>query len=421
MKQPTNLSLRLKQATQRAHDSLDRLPYPARLRSGEAPDDSVVGHLRALAIVHAALDDALAKASMTNGLEYLGRCGTPRLPGLIQDLARFPPWQYRDIYPAIRAAIELAGRIRRRAVTNPASLAGYVYVLEGSRLGALSVATAVDRALRVDSHDGLGYFRGLGPATAAHWDNTTGLLDTEVVDEDVQRSAIDAAREAFEGFHAIFHALFPFSSEDLCFTSAAINPESGDHPVPRDGSVIRAAIEAGNRCLEQFPYLTARYGERGVRFTHSDSAWLATLDRLDRQAAAGRVKWLAAVLANRGMPSRLLQVHLDVLHEELTRRTHPGEQDYGVLASCARELSDAHSRFVSDSRLKQLNEEFEQWVGRTWAEKMRNTGQLIVSSAVDLMSGITKSNESFRNWICDPSRFPRVWIQSVDRLYARLS
>ena len=419
MNQPTDMSSKLEQATRSAHDSLERVPYSIGLQMGDVPTDSVVGHLRALAIIYGALDGALAKASTGDRLQFLGRCSAPRLPALMRDLSHFPPSKYRDIQPAIRAAIDLAGCIQRRSATDPASLAGYVYVLEGSRLGALSIAKDIDRILGLGPGESLEYFRGLSGETAEHWKSTIEQLDAHLFDADVQRAVIDAACETFDGFIAIFGALYPYKQEEMLFTSTAINPESGDHPVPQDSDTIRVSLEAGNRCLEQYPYVEMRYGERGVRFTQSDSAWLATLGELDEQTAVRHVKWLARVLSSRGMPSRLLQVHIELLYEDLMKLgVRGGESAYENLRLGASELGESRSSYVDDRQLEQLNAEFEGWVGPDWAKRMRNTGQLIVSSAVDLKSGMVKSTDSFRLWICDPSRFPRTWIEGVERLYA---
>ena len=42
-----------------------------------------------------------------------------------------------------------------------------------------------------------------------------------------------------------------------------LNSEAGFTPYPDDPKEITASIRAGKRILEYFPYILARYGERG--------------------------------------------------------------------------------------------------------------------------------------------------------------
>ena len=66
---------------------------------------------------------------------------------------------------------------------------------------------------------------------------------------------------------------------------AAINFEAGDHAMPQNPLEIDLALRAAKVAWERYPYLEHRYGERGRRFTDSDSCWLVTLTRAPR---AGR-------------------------------------------------------------------------------------------------------------------------------------
>ena len=87
--------------------------------------------------------------------------------------------------------------------------------------------------------------------------------------------------------------------------------------MPSDPREIEAAVEAGNVTWERYPYYEWRYGERGRRYTASDSAWLATLSLLDQENVDQQVHWLGRVLAVRGMPRLLLRDHLRTLYQYL--------------------------------------------------------------------------------------------------------
>ncbi len=62
-----------------------------------------------------------------------------------------------------------------------------------------------------------------------------------------------------------------------------LNPAAGGVPVPEDVREVKAALRAGAVSCRVFPYLDWRFGERGEKFTRSDSAWLVWLTRLDQE------------------------------------------------------------------------------------------------------------------------------------------
>src|SRR4051812_29905222 len=102
-------------------------------------------------------------------------------------------------------------------------------------------------------------------------------------------------------------------------SSRSINPDAGDHAITAD-PVEKAAAEAAIRLSwREFPYYAQRYGERGWRFSLSDTGWIETLCHLSSTEADGQVRWLGGLLAARGMPLYLLERHLVHLHAELVR------------------------------------------------------------------------------------------------------
>jgi len=77
--------------------------------------------------------------------------------------------------------------------------------------------------------------------------------------------------------------------------------------MPQSPLEIDLALRAAKTAWEKYPYLEHRYGERGRRFTNSDSCWLFTLTRARREVAVTRaLEWLRTVLASRGIPTVIL-------------------------------------------------------------------------------------------------------------------
>jgi len=86
-------------------------------------------------------------------------------------------------------------------------------------------------------------------------------------------------------------------------TSArTLNPEAGEHVISADAGEQAAAEAATRLSWREFPYYPKRYGERGWRFSLSDSGWLQTLCELSPDAARAQLLWLSNLLAARGMP-----------------------------------------------------------------------------------------------------------------------
>jgi hypothetical protein len=99
---------------------------------------------------------------------------------------------------------------------------------------------------------------------------------------------------------------------------AAINLEAGDHAMSQNPLEIDLALRAAKVAWEKYPYLAHRYGERGRRFTDSDSCWLVTLTRAPRQVAVTKaLEWLRTVLASRGIPTVILEFHLEAIQRAI--------------------------------------------------------------------------------------------------------
>src|SRR4051794_24635296 len=98
-------------------------------------------------------------------------------------------------------------------------------------------------------------------------------------------------------------------------SATSMNPAAGDYRVTADPREQLAAIRASERTLSAWSYYAQRYGDRGRDFARSDSGWIATLPGLAAESVLAQVRWLAALLAARGMPRLLMEQHLEVLHD----------------------------------------------------------------------------------------------------------
>jgi hypothetical protein len=221
-----------------------------------------------------------------------------------------------------------------------------------------------------------------------------------------------------EGINETVDAIVSHATEAPAARRAALlNPEAGNHTITTDPRELRAALRAGERTRERFRYYQRRYGERGRRFTHSDSAWIVTRAGLDPAVAEGQVRWLGGVLAARGMPRWLLEVHLELLHAELIAAAPEKRAFYDTLLRVA--------GIFRVERLSHLDEVTTSVLARTFdrrvesaARELPEAGALVVAAVADERAGQHRAVSSLVQWLADPERFSADWVAAVSETLA---
>lgn len=198
-----------------------------------------------------------------------------------------------------------------------------------------------------------------------------------------------------------------------------LNPAAGSHPVSSDPREVAAALRAGERALEEFPYYRARYAERGRLFALSDGAWLVTLCEGEWPYLREQVLWLGRVLSSRGIPRWLLERHLAVLHEELTRHLPEHSGRYDGLLRAAGHLRELRLAILPDAEHHRLARDFADRVGPEWEARLPGMGGILVAAVVDESAGIADAVPAVAGWCADPERFPSSWRDAVDLTLAQ--
>src|SRR5579883_1951027 len=183
-----------------------------------------------------------------------------------------------------------------------------------------------------------------------------------------------------------------------------LNPDAGDHAVTSHPAEIEASIEATRRSYEEFPYLERRYGERGRRFTLSDSGWIATLCESPLAHAREQILWLGGLLAARGMPRYLLERHLVHLEHALVTALPERRSRYEILGHCASHLAGLRAQWLAEERFEALAAGFERAVLEC-PERVENMGRLLLAAAIDEAGQVAYARSSLETWACDPERF----------------
>ena len=406
---------RLRNAVQECHERVDRSDYRVAVANARLPLPRYASFLRALFVLH----DGLEQLVERSGAPKLREAFTGDPSGrerLERDLAQLQTDKY-GIDAAALHALVLILQLRQLAHTprGTASMLGAIYVVYSSQLGGLAQTGALSQR-RDLQQGGLSYLQGLGVATARRLQKLFALLDESLQDEAELAAAIEGARHTFAGFEAILAAVMASSVR----LAEALNFAAGAHPVPRDLREVHAALQAGEQSRNAFSYYEARYGERGRRFTRSDSAWLVTLSRMPEQEALRQVAWLGRLLAARGMPRLLLERHLEVLHAQLAADLPANRGDYQILQRAAHALAQERHARLANARFEQLCGELESACclqsSATPPIPAREAGVLLVAAVVDEACGVPQAVESLCRWLTDSTRASQGFCTAVDHV-----
>lgn len=408
----TPLMDRLRTETQDRHRQVEAQPFFNALAAKDLPLESYVGLLRALETVYATLE-AAASAATHPAVAAVWQDSMRKLPLLQRDLAYFTQHRLPEMPVATLYALLLADEIRRAASDDPAALLGYLYVFEGSTLGGIVLRSQVEQAFKLKDRSGLAYLSSYDKQIAAAWREFSRRMSAAPLSTSEQDRIVATAGRTFAGIEQIVQGLYPIPEQEMAAMVQALNPEAGHHVIADDPREIEAALRAGERSWRQVPYYEWRYGERGRRFTWSDSSWIVTLSRHSEAVATHQLDWLSRVLASRGMPRWLLEQHLQVLHDELAIAIPEHRHTYALLAHQAERLRDLRHQQLDEPAFHALAAEFAALVGPDWAERFAGTGYLLVAAVADERAGIKSAVTSVEGALTDPQQFPQPWIDAV--------
>lgn len=195
--------------------------------------------------------------------------------------------------------------------------------------------------------------------------------------------------------------------------ASGLNPEAGDHPITSDPRELAASLRASERTLAEFPYYHWRYGERGVRFSNSDSAWLAHVCSLPAAGTRQQIAWLGAVLSSRGMPQILLEHHLLIMRDELVAAVPEKRRVYAALTRNATHFRKARLAAISERKASSIAAAFTKAAPNLWRERIPEMGALLVAAVADERNGIERAVISIEEWVYDKERFPQSWIRAA--------
>lgn len=204
---PATMVERLRASTRDWHDALEATPFASAMIAGTLPVERYVGQLAAYRLVLEALEGELARVTSLSAAPVWS-ADLVKLPLVERDLEYFAdlgtapgPW-------AAEEAEVFAAEIRQRAATSDLrarlSLLGFLYVMEGSTLGALFLHPYVTTAYRLPGADGVAYYTS---GDRDRWARFTARMNQALTDPEAQDQVVAAAHSAYRHAAAITAAL----------------------------------------------------------------------------------------------------------------------------------------------------------------------------------------------------------------------
>lgn len=398
----------LRSATEELHQRLDALPYVKSVLDGSVTKSAYAAFLRAASVIHEAFE-RLLPTSQEPALQKLKEEISQRSAPLARDLSYLDEDRFRADAPALSAEL-FAQRLRWFARDEPYALLGVAYVLEGSTLGALAQVMQLRKRSEF-AGGGLEYLSGEPREVRASFQRFVDSLN-QLLDSPERRAvAVRGAVATFEAFYDVLSRLEPDAAAEAHIR--LLNAEAGQHAMPSDLREVAAALRAGEISWRRYGYYAGRYGERGLRFTRSDSAWLAALARRDANVVRREILWLGRVLAHRGMPRYLLEEHLEVLHGELSQALPSQAAAYhGMLAARDQLRAERRAR-LDDATFFELGAKLERAIPSAFQGLLHGSGVLPAAAVSDEVSGINGAVESLTRWLGDAERFPSEWLTAL--------
>jgi len=197
---------RLKAETRGSHDDTEGIPYSAAVVGRRLPKDRFIGQLAAYRTIHGALERAISQ-STDPAVTAVWDATMVKAPLLDADLAYFGADETTAPLAARAAAQAFSDRIQDLAESDPVALLGFLYVLEGSTLGATILRGHLAAAYGLENDQGLAYQSPYGASPMPQWMAFKARMNAAISDGPTQDRVVAAAQEAFRRIGDVLRAL----------------------------------------------------------------------------------------------------------------------------------------------------------------------------------------------------------------------
>ncbi len=400
------------------HKRAESTAFIQKLLRCKAGRENYLTYLRALSIVHAVLERSVS-TSEHGLLKNIWREEMRKLPLLERDIEIIGQGHSKDLTAPILAALKVAENIRSLSLQNTNRLVGYLYVLEGSTNGGTHIYPRVTQAFGLSGDAGVKYLKNYGEAQPKSWQRFKERLNAVVLNEKVLDEVVQGVHELYEGLIAILEACDE-AAPSIRVHVTSINPEAGNHRVPQSELELKAVMIAADASLEELPYVRARYGVRGERYTKSDGAWLATLPELPFGVVVKQVNWLGKFLSQLGMPRFALELHLRETEKALSSVFPGQESKYHVLSDSAALLGVQRDQIIPSLIQIEVKTQFISKLKPEEISLYKNLAEILISAVADECMDHSGALNKTLDWIATASHWPAPVVGACHALVDEL-
>jgi heme oxygenase len=188
---------RLRDSTRDLHDAAEHHEFQRAFAQGSLPKDRYVSYLGQMYLVHRTLEQSLRSAAETSeAIRSVVDERQYQVPYLMEDLEFFEvdPDSIEPL-PGTRQLIDEIGQM----ASEPASLLGLHYVLEGSNNGSRFIARGLMPAYDMAPGPGLRYLDPYGAEQRERWLAFRATMDEVGFSQEDSDRLLEAARHMFQG------------------------------------------------------------------------------------------------------------------------------------------------------------------------------------------------------------------------------
>ena len=133
-----------------------------------------------------------------------------------------------------------------------------------------------------------------------------------------------------------------------------------------------------------------------------------------------QISWLAGVLAARGMPSVLLQRHLEILADELTLARPEKASDYDLLREAGQYLAATVEERLPADAWNESAKGFAARVGLPEDPAAYQAAEIMISAVIDEENGLENAVDSLLEWLACDKRFSSAWNSAAHDFVRRV-
>lgn len=177
-----------------------------------------------------------------------------------------------------------------------------------------------------------------------------------------------------------------------------VNPEAGYHPVPAEEGALIASYEAGRIAGERWAYLRERFGERGLRFSQSDGAWIAAVAQRSLLDVHKEMRWLRTTLSRRGMPHIIIQSFIEEYCRLMAKEPFATEPR-ARLQTITDQWTQARCAFLTSPFGERWREGLAPFLASLPPPRAEEAALLLTAALVDEEAGVRDAYHELASWL----------------------